>query len=241
MSGAISITSTANFRRSQKLRSPLHCKGRLVGVMDAQSPQLDGFTPEQLQLLTAFADSIASAIEKRAAIPLRAATERAHFSTSRMKARMIQSALSAAVAIHRFPDTRWKGIACRSVPWAATGMTTLPIDDHRVGDHLGRRVRQGYGCGAFDVGPRGPSSAATLPAEAIPPTYLRGGECITACGLSARPVFVTLIYAVLDAGRHTLTFASAGHLPPVVARGEDCTCILTESGLPLGIFDSDFF
>jgi sigma-B regulation protein RsbU (phosphoserine phosphatase) len=49
-----------------------------------------------------------------------------------------------------------------------------------------------------------------------------------------------LIYAVLDAARHQISFANAGHLPPIVRHGNACFCVSTESGLPLGISDSDF-
>jgi len=114
----------------------------------------------------------------------------------------------------------------------------VPIDDHRVGIILG------------DVCGKGMAAALLMSAtRSIVRRNIAGGgnpaDVLRGVNASLRADFppgrfVTLIYAVLDAGRHTLTFASAGHLPPVVARGEDCTCILTESGLPLGIFASDF-
>jgi sigma-B regulation protein RsbU (phosphoserine phosphatase) len=46
-------------------------------------------------------------------------------------------------------------------------------------------------------------------------------------------LFVTLFYAVLDAGGHTLTYVNAGHNPPVLLRGQEIN-MLDRSGIALG-------
>jgi hypothetical protein len=45
--------------------------------------------------------------------------------------------------------------------------------------------------------------------------------------------FVTLVYAVFDPQRSQGTFASAGHLQPVMLSGNEPRFIETEQGLPL--------
>ncbi len=59
---------------------------------------------------------------------------------------------------------------------------------------------------------------------------------------SEADIFVTLLYAVLDHDRHTLTIANAGHYAPMVRR-RDRTVIeaCCESGYPLGILDEATF
>ena len=47
--------------------------------------------------------------------------------------------------------------------------------------------------------------------------------------------FITMIYAVLDPAARSLTFASAGHMPPILADASDARTIKPPSQLPLGI------
>ncbi|HMK22460.1 MAG TPA: PP2C family protein-serine/threonine phosphatase, partial [Terriglobales bacterium] len=47
--------------------------------------------------------------------------------------------------------------------------------------------------------------------------------------------FVTMVYAVLDSQKSTLTYANAGHLPPLLVDGSGARFLETEMGLPLGI------
>jgi sigma-B regulation protein RsbU (phosphoserine phosphatase) len=47
--------------------------------------------------------------------------------------------------------------------------------------------------------------------------------------------FVTMVFAVLDPAERTLTFASAGHLQPLLIQGRDARFLDTDTGLPLGV------
>jgi sigma-B regulation protein RsbU (phosphoserine phosphatase) len=215
---------------------PLHCKGRLIGVMDAQSPLMDGFSPQQLQLLTTFAGSIATAIENaRLFRAERLQKERAL--NEQDEARMIQSALLPP----SHPSLAGYQVEGNCVQVRAVGgdwYDYVPLDDHRVGIVLG------------DVCGKGMAAALLMSAtRSIVRRNIAGGgnpsDVLRGVNASLRADFppgrfVTLIYAVLDAARHTLTFANAGHLPPVLCRGADCSSVHTDCGLPLGIFDSDF-
>jgi sigma-B regulation protein RsbU (phosphoserine phosphatase) len=52
--------------------------------------------------------------------------------------------------------------------------------------------------------------------------------------------FVTMIYAVLDPVKRTLTFANAGHLRPLLITGTSARFLDVERGIPLGLGLGDF-
>jgi phosphoserine phosphatase RsbU/P len=52
--------------------------------------------------------------------------------------------------------------------------------------------------------------------------------------------FVTMVYAVLDPTKRTLTFANAGHLPPLLVTGASAQFLDVERGIPLGLGPGDF-
>jgi serine phosphatase RsbU (regulator of sigma subunit) len=49
--------------------------------------------------------------------------------------------------------------------------------------------------------------------------------------------FITLLYAVFDAATGDLTYVNAGHMPPLLMRGDGSWERLTEGGIALGMFD----
>lgn len=224
------------FSTLSEVAIPLYCKQRLIGVMDAQSPQLDGFSREQLQLLTAFADSMASAIEN-ARLFRAERLQKERVLREQDEARMIQSALLPP-GDPSLPGYKVEGNCVQVRAVGGDWYDYVPLDQHRVGIILG------------DVCGKGMAAALLMSAtRSIVRRNIAGGgspaDVLRGVNASLRADFppgrfVTLIYAVLDSARHTVTFANAGHLPPLLRRGNDCSCVPTDFGLPLGIFDSDF-
>jgi len=52
--------------------------------------------------------------------------------------------------------------------------------------------------------------------------------------------FVTMVYAVLDPAKRTLTFANAGHPRPLLISGSSAQFLDVERGIPLGLAPGDF-
>ena len=215
---------------------PLVCKGRLVGVMDAQSPQLDGFSPEQLQLLTAFADSIASAIVN-ARLFRAERLQKERVLREQDEARMIQAALLPP-GDPSIPGYTLEGNCLQVSAVGGDWYDYVPLDDHRIGIVLGDVCGKGMAAALLMSATRS-ILRRNITAGARPPEVLRR---VNASLRDDFPPgrFVTLIYAVLDCARHEISFSNAGHLPPIVRRGNECLCVTSDSGMPLGIFYCDF-
>jgi sigma-B regulation protein RsbU (phosphoserine phosphatase) len=215
---------------------PLLCKGRLIGVMDAQSPRVNGFSQEQLQLLTAFADSIANAIENARLFRAEQLQKERMF-REHDEARVIQSALLPS-AHPTVPGYALEGNCLQVRSVGGDWYDYISLDPHRVGIVLG------------DVCGKGMAAALLMSAtrSIVRRNIAAGGrpsDVLRRVNASLRDDFppgrfVTLIYAVLDAKQHILSFANAGHLPPLLCRGDQWSSVKSDSGLPLGILDGDY-
>ncbi|MGH9565001.1 MAG: PP2C family protein-serine/threonine phosphatase [Candidatus Angelobacter sp.] len=215
---------------------PLLWKGRLVGVMDAQSPHLDGFSPEQLQLLSAFADSIASAIEN-ARLFRAERRQKERVLHEQDEARMIQAALLPP-SHPTLPGYTVEGNCVQVSAVGGDWYDYVPLGDQRIGIVLGDVCGKGMAAALLMSATRS-ILRRNIAAGGNPPDVLRRvNESLLDDFPPGR--FVTLIYAVLDAARHQLSFANAGHLPPIVRRRDECFFVPSQSGIPLGIFHSDF-
>ncbi len=215
---------------------PLLCKSRLVGVMDAQSLRLDGFSPEQLELLTAFADSIASAIEN-ARLFRTERLQKERILREQDEARVIQSALLPSLD----PALLGYKIEGSCLQVRAVGgdwYDYVPLGQQRLGIVLGDVCGKGMAAALLMSATRS-IVRRNIAQNLCPADVLRR---VNASLRDDFPPgrFVTLIYAVLDQEEHTVSFANAGHLPPLLRCGENCSSVTTDSGFPLGIFDGDF-
>jgi GAF domain-containing protein len=72
-----------------------------------------------------------------------------------------------------------------------------------------------------------------------PAVVLEQANAILRSRLAERIALVTAFLAIVDGGR--LRYANAGHVPPLVVRGDLAPCELPATGLPLGIEDGARF
>ena len=72
--------------------------------------------------------------------------------------------------------------------------------------------------------------------EAIPPRELCEKVNRIVCGNMTDGKFISFVYCLFDAENRRLTYANAGHLPPILLRRDGRTVRLREAGPVLGIF-----
>jgi phosphoserine phosphatase RsbU/P len=216
---------------------PLFSRGKLIGVFDAQSPQLDGFSPEQIELLCALADYIAIAVEN-ARLFRQERLEKEKALRDQDEARRIQRAL--------LPDQH-PAISGYAVDGVCLQLSAVGGDWYDYID-LGRGK---WGIALGDVCGKG-MAAALLMAGAR--TLLR-----RAAGVSDSPSevltkvnealmkdlpegrFVTMAYLVLDSDDGLVKAASAGHPAPLLMGDRHPPAPLeTSHGYPLGMMASRY-
>jgi serine phosphatase RsbU (regulator of sigma subunit) len=111
----------------------------------------------------------------------------------------------------------------------------LPLDDGRLVITLG------------DVAGKGSPAALlmalllamlrTLVDEKLEPADLITRLNVQVCRHAPGTRFITLFYAVFDPRTGSLTYVSAGHMPPLLLRGDGSCERLTDGGISLGMFE----
>jgi phosphoserine phosphatase RsbU/P len=210
---------------------PLRVGQRLVGVFTASHPDLDAFPRQQLRLLQALCDHMAVAIHNARRFQSER-DQREAMSLEAQEARAIQQALLPKSS----PYVPGFVISGHSIPARAVGgdwYDFIPFSDGRWGIVLADVSGKGTAAALLMSATRGMlrslAEACCSPSEVL--TKLNG---LLVEDFPAGK-FVTLVYAVLDPAMRTVTFANAGHLPPLLVDANGPRFLSTESGLPLGL------
>lgn len=215
---------------------PLHVGGQLVGVFTTSHHELDAFPPEQLRLLQALCNDVAIAVHNARRFA-QAQHQREMMSREAQEARTIQQSLLPKSA----PSIPGFSIAGMSVPAGAVGgdwYDFIPLDRGRVGLVLADVAGKGTAAALLMSATRGIlrslAEAACTPGEVL--TKLN--RLLVEDFPAGR--FVTMVYAVLDPAKRSLTLANAGHLAPLLVANGETRFLDTERGMPLGIGTGDF-
>jgi phosphoserine phosphatase RsbU/P len=215
---------------------PLRVGERLVGVFTASHPDLDAFPRQQLRLLQALCDHVAVAINNARRFQSER-TEREAMRLEVEEARAIQQALLPKASPY-IPGFAISGL---SIPARAVGgdwYDFIPFPDGRWGLVLADVSGKGTAAALLMSATRGMlrslAEACCTPAEVL--TNLNG---LLVEDFPAGK-FVTLVYAVLDPASSSITFASAGHLHPLLIDDSGARFLDTERGLPLGLSCGDY-
>jgi phosphoserine phosphatase RsbU/P len=215
---------------------PLHVEGQLVGVFTASHTELNGFSPCQLRMLQALCCDVATAVHNARRFG-QEQRQREQMTSEAREARVIQQALLPKASPY-IPGFAVSGL---SIPVGAVGgdwYDFIPMDEGR------------WGLVLADVSGKGTAAALLMSAtrgmlRSLVEAACSPGEVLTKLNrllVEDFPAgrFVTMVYAVLDPAKRTLTFANAGHLPPLLVTGASAQFLNVERGIPLGLGRGDF-
>ncbi len=210
---------------------PLRVGERLVGVFTASHPDLDAFPRQQLRLLQALCDHMAVAVHNARRFQSER-DQREAMSREADEARAMQQALLPKSS----PYVPGFVISGHSIPARAVGgdwYDFIPFPDGRWGIVLADVSGKGTAAALLMSATRGMlrslAEACRTPSEVLTKLNRLLVEDFPA------GKFVTLVYAVLDPAARTVTFANAGHLPPLLIDEAGSHFLATECGLPLGL------
>ncbi len=215
---------------------PLKVRGELIGIFNLQHTETNAFSPERIRLLEALAGHVAIAIEN-ARMFQRERLEKERMAKELDEARAIQSDLFPAnpPQIVGFELT---GVClpCREV--GGDWYDYIPLGDGRMGVVLADVSGKGMGAALLMSSTR--SVLRLHAARGLSPSKVLSE--VNSILLTDFPTakFVTLVYAVADPAGPKITFASAGHLPPLFVDSSGAEFLETEGGLPLGIMACEF-
>jgi sigma-B regulation protein RsbU (phosphoserine phosphatase) len=215
---------------------PLKSRGELIGIFNVQHIETNAFSPERIRLLEALAGHVATAIAN-ARMFGRERFEKQRMAKDLEEARAIQSGLfpRSALEAHGFEVTG-VCIPCREV--GGDWYDYISLGEGRLAVVLADVSGKGMGAALLMSSTR--SVLRLHAARGLSPKEV----LFEVNGFLVKDFpagrFVTLVYAVLDPPKRKITFASAGHLPPLFVDSSGARFLQVDAGLPLGIMECDF-
>ena len=221
-----------NPETKSEMAIPMMHKGRVIGVLDLESPQLNAFTDDHVQTLSILAANLAVSLEN-ARLYQQVARDEARLERDLQAAKRIQGALIRPIPSEDYElDIAARYISAREV----------------CGDlyEFLRYGPQQLGIALADVSGKG-TAAALYGAVAIgvmrslAPQKLQPAEMLRQMNqhIGERRIegrFMTACFATWQKGRHKFRIANAGQSQPLLYKDGRCGKIEL-TGFPLGIFE----
>lgn len=215
---------------------PIKADDKIIGAFNVESDRVDPYSQEDLDFLTVFASQAAVSIE------------RARMYKQIMLNRQLEEQLNVARMIQRTflprrnPKVTGFDIAGRNIPSQKVGgdyYDFIEIVDNQIGiaiaDVSGKGMPASLIMAAFRA-----SLIAEIRNNYAIRTILQKVNRLLHESMD-RGTFVTAVYGVLDCKNRILTFANAGHNPPILLRKDGTSEELLEGGLALGILDDRLY
>jgi len=215
-----------------ELAIPMIHKGKVIGVLDLESPQLNYFTEDHVQTLSILAANLAVALEN-AHLYEQVAEGEARMERDLQAAKRIQGALLRAVPTEDYGiDVAARYVSAREVcgdlyDFLRYGPQQLGI---ALGDVSGKGTAAAlYGAVAIGI------MRSLAPQKLQPAEMLRQmNQLVGERRIEGR--FMTACFATWQKGRQKLRVANAGQSQPLLYKNGRCDKIEL-AGFPLGIFE----
>ena len=207
--------------------SPLQVEGRLHGVLQVATTRKRMFSAEDQALLSLIADRAALAIEHARLY------EREHG---------IVETLQRALLPARLPQVPGLSLSARYIPGGAGAdvggdwYDVVPLPDGRIGVAIGDVAGHGLRAAALMGQLRNSLRAYALEGHSPAAVVQRLNRIVRDL---EQGWMATVFYAVLSADENVVTFANAGHVPPLILDGGDGRFVEDGRGPPLGIGEDD--
>ncbi|MFH1733075.1 MAG: GAF domain-containing SpoIIE family protein phosphatase [bacterium] len=219
-----------------ELVAPMFTSGKVIGCFNLESDRLGAFSEADAERLAAFASQAAIAIDR--ARMHREIVQKQRLDEQLALARRMQRDLlpRKAPLYDRFD------MAGINVPSEAVGgdyFDFIPLTQKDLGFVIGDVSGKGVPAAFVMASLRAALRIEAFSHYAISTILSRVNDFLAE---STKPeIFVTAFYGVLDTQTAALTFANAGHNPPLLIRADGTLTELSEGGMLLGAFPAALY
>lgn len=221
-----------NAETRSELAIPMLHKGRVIGVLDLESPQLNYFTEEHVQTLSILAANLAVSLEN-ARLYEQVASDEARMDRDLQAAKRIQGALQRPVPSEDYGlDVAARILSAREV--CGDLYDFLRYGPQQLGIALGDV--SGKGTAAALYGAVGIGILRSLAPHKLQPSEMLRQMNQLVCERRIEGRFMTLCMVTWQKGRRKLRIANAGQSQPLLWKDGRCERV-NLTGFPLGIFD----
>ena len=215
-----------------EIAAPLRVDGRVVGVFNLESDHEDAYHDGHLELLMAFAVQAALAVER--ARTARDRVEQRRLEKELAIAREIQRSFLPAQA-PRVPGFDLAGTSIAHDKVGGDYYDFIAVSETRLGLAIADVSGKGIPAALLMAGFRMCLLAEIRNEFAIRAVMRKVNSLLHES--TERNKFVTACYALLDWKNGVLTFANAGHNPPLLLRADGTSLSLVEGGVALGVLE----
>jgi phosphoserine phosphatase RsbU/P len=219
--------------RSEVAAPIIRADGRVIGVINLEADVVSGYDARDLELLTMFASLAASAID-HTLLYRRVLRQRRVESELELARKVVEGLMPRA-----FPLLKDFDIYGTTIPFREVGGDYLDFIDS-ISERLCVLVAdvsgKGLAAALIMVAFRAYFRATIINELAMRVVMGRVNRLVHDTTASER--FITCFYGLIDPENKRLLYISAGHNPPLLLRGDGTSELLTQGGLPLGVFET---